>query len=320
MKRAILIILGAALMLCACGQGTGSQSGSAEQLTWQEQYDLGVRYLEDGNYEEAIIAFTAAIEIDPKRAETYVGRGDAYVEIAKVYMIDDDTAKAEDNYQSAEIDYLKALDLNQKQAVVYDKLADIYLALGDYESAIAILRKGYEATNDETLLQRIENINILPEDLPVGAIVVTMYDEKGMLIGHDAYSFDTHERMTSNIWYDQDNQIIFAERWIYRDDENITLMERREWDHERKSYENTAETISGCETAGWYWYSINDFLTDPTLKSENGCVSVDDWESNNMQPGSYGQYGYDSQSRVVSIDTFSAEGVLLGHCAVTYTN
>ena len=47
--------------------------------TWQEQYDLGVRYLEDGDYEEAIIAFTAAIEIDPKRAEAYVGRGNAYV-------------------------------------------------------------------------------------------------------------------------------------------------------------------------------------------------------------------------------------------------
>lgn len=40
---------------------------------------MGVRYLSEGNYEEAIIAFTAAIEIDPKRAEAYVGRGDAYV-------------------------------------------------------------------------------------------------------------------------------------------------------------------------------------------------------------------------------------------------
>ena len=43
--------------------------------TWQEQYDLGVRYLAEGNYEEAIIAFTAAIEIDPNRVEAYMGRG-----------------------------------------------------------------------------------------------------------------------------------------------------------------------------------------------------------------------------------------------------
>ena len=55
--------------LGACGQST---------LTWEEQYDLGVRYLSDGNYEEAIIAFTAAIDIDPKRVESYVSMAEAY--------------------------------------------------------------------------------------------------------------------------------------------------------------------------------------------------------------------------------------------------
>ena len=46
---------------------------------WQEQYDLGVRYLSEGRYEEAIIAFTAAIEIDPKQADAYVGAAKAYL-------------------------------------------------------------------------------------------------------------------------------------------------------------------------------------------------------------------------------------------------
>lgn len=55
--------------LGACWQST---------LTWEEQYDLGVRYLSDGNYEEAIIAFTAAIDIDPKRVESYVSMAEAY--------------------------------------------------------------------------------------------------------------------------------------------------------------------------------------------------------------------------------------------------
>ena len=47
-------------------------------LTWQDQYDLGVRYLSEGNYQEAILAFNAAIEIDPKRPEAYLGLADAY--------------------------------------------------------------------------------------------------------------------------------------------------------------------------------------------------------------------------------------------------
>ena len=61
----------AMLLLCACGKKSGTG--------WQEQYDLGVRYLSEGNYEEAVIAFTAAIEIDPKRPEAFLGRGSAYI-------------------------------------------------------------------------------------------------------------------------------------------------------------------------------------------------------------------------------------------------
>lgn len=63
----LLLILG----MSACGQSTEDQ--------WLEQYDLGVRYLLGGNYEEAIIAFTAAIEIDPMRTEAYSGLANAYL-------------------------------------------------------------------------------------------------------------------------------------------------------------------------------------------------------------------------------------------------
>ena len=70
MKKIVGICLIFCLLLCACGQ-------SAE-ATWQEQYDLGVRYLSEGNYQEAIIAFTAAIEIDPKRPDAYEGLADVY--------------------------------------------------------------------------------------------------------------------------------------------------------------------------------------------------------------------------------------------------
>lgn len=64
------LILTLMLGLVSCGRSVEAQ--------WQEQYDLGVRYLSDGNYEEAIIAFTAAIDIDPKRIESYVSMAEAY--------------------------------------------------------------------------------------------------------------------------------------------------------------------------------------------------------------------------------------------------
>ena len=72
MKRIYSLLLSACLIfgLCSCGQST--------KEAWQEQYDLGVRYLSEGNYEQAIIAFTAAIEIDPKRPEAYAKAAESY--------------------------------------------------------------------------------------------------------------------------------------------------------------------------------------------------------------------------------------------------
>ncbi len=74
MKRAISVMLSVILLLslCACGK-------KETAATWQEKYDLGVRYLSEGNYEEAIIAFTAAIEIDPRHQEAYISLADAYI-------------------------------------------------------------------------------------------------------------------------------------------------------------------------------------------------------------------------------------------------
>lgn len=69
---ALLIIL--ALILCACADGTASS-------TWQEQYDLGVRYLSEGNYREAVIVFTTAIQIDPRQADAYLLLADAYLAV-----------------------------------------------------------------------------------------------------------------------------------------------------------------------------------------------------------------------------------------------
>lgn len=113
-KRTITLIMAWALLLtlCACGQDASGQAGNAEQMTWQEQYDLGVRYLSEGNYEEAIIAFTAAIEIDPKQAPAYVGRGDTYVALAER---ETDNAAALELWELAIVDYERAFGLGDSQ-------------------------------------------------------------------------------------------------------------------------------------------------------------------------------------------------------------
>lgn len=58
----VVICMYLLLVLAAC----------QKQSAWQEQYDLGMRYLSESNYEEAILAFTVAIEINPKQVDSYI--------------------------------------------------------------------------------------------------------------------------------------------------------------------------------------------------------------------------------------------------------
>lgn len=73
MRKACRLLLSMIIFLSAVG------CSSRSEMTWQEQYDLGIRYLSEGNYEEAIIAFTAAIEIDPAQVGSHLGLADAHI-------------------------------------------------------------------------------------------------------------------------------------------------------------------------------------------------------------------------------------------------
>ena len=48
-------------------------------MSWQDNYDLGIRLLAEGNYEEAILAFQAAIQIDPRQSQAYYQLANAYI-------------------------------------------------------------------------------------------------------------------------------------------------------------------------------------------------------------------------------------------------
>lgn len=52
-------------------------SGRKSEL--QKQLDLGERYLSEMNYEEAVVAFERAIELEPKSVDAYIGLADAYL-------------------------------------------------------------------------------------------------------------------------------------------------------------------------------------------------------------------------------------------------
>ena len=139
MKRAFGILLLAVFFCASCGK---------DMATWQEKYDLGIKYLEESNYEEAVLAFSEAIKIDSKQPKVFIGRGDAYVMI-------------EDDYKKAIADYEQALELDELCIEAYISLSDIYLCKEDTEKAKAVLKEGYKITKNDRLSKREEEITEL---------------------------------------------------------------------------------------------------------------------------------------------------------------
>ena len=111
--------------------------------TWQEQYDLGMRYLTESNYEEAILAFTTAIEIDPNKPQAYIGRADAYSQRTDGVTVD--------NLQMAQSDYQQALLLDDSLEEAYIGLASVYEKQADWEQLAIILQSGIEKTGANSL-------------------------------------------------------------------------------------------------------------------------------------------------------------------------
>lgn len=145
MKKAKLLCLLLALLglLSACSAHSEAAAEEAAP-TWQSQYDLGVRYLSNGNYEEAILAFTAAIEIDPKNAEIYEQRGNAYWELARSAQ----GGEQAEAYRCAAEDYESAMQWGSETDALYHRAADSYYGAQDYEKAESYYEKLLEKDKD----------------------------------------------------------------------------------------------------------------------------------------------------------------------------
>lgn len=145
-RKVLLVALCFTILLTGCASDEG---------TWQEQYDLGVRYLAEGNYQEAILAFNAAIEVDPKNAQAYIGR-------AKAIVLSGET---EENLAAARADYQEAADLGDTSEEVWLGLADVYIREGDYDKALEILKEGLEKTGGNNAIAQ-KSRNLKAERLP----------------------------------------------------------------------------------------------------------------------------------------------------------
>lgn len=270
MKRIVggLIIL--LLVLCSCGKGT---------LTWQEQYDLGVKYLSDGNYEEAIIAFTAAIEIDPKRPEAYLGRGGAYM----------GRGSDEENLTAAFADYETALELDDTNAEAYLGLAEVYIAREQFDEAMDILRQGVEKTGDQRLSDRLAEL----EDGDIAdywgrTLKETHYDGDGAVTCWFEYEYNQQGQCVGITSYGPDGSRI---------------------QHIDQRYDAQGHMIYGCYSWG------NDGTMDGAAYTYN---SEGMWEKITFDSGESVTFAYDAEGRRIRRDGYDKDGTPTGYTISEY--
>ncbi len=117
-KRKFRVILAVIAIILAALLILGLSAGKyvLKERQWQGYYDLGSQYLSEANYEEAIVAFTNAIEIDDRKPEAYTGRGDAYTGSAGEAVEAQNFSEAADLYEKALDDYKTAVELGDSEA------------------------------------------------------------------------------------------------------------------------------------------------------------------------------------------------------------
>ena len=328
MKRLLFaaVILFTVTALCACGQKPMVEEQSVP--TWQEQYDLGVRYLSEGNYEEAIIAFTAAIEIDPKQAPAYVGRGDAYI----------GSGETEDNLEAAQADYEMAIELDETNVETYLSLADVHIRRGDYDKALDILRSGLErAGQSQEISEKIAEIESgtisdssgnqrritgydsdgalaywhdFTYDIEGRQSSVTAYNTAGAQIGHIDLTYDAMGRPINSYLRFFDTGEIFEVTCTYDVNGNVTS---ETWQKGTWSYEYNAKGLKVRQAYHYNdgyvvfdLYEIYEYGTDDRMTKSSAFGN-----DNTLQ--SYTLYEYDVAGKWDKTSNYNADGTLYGY-------
>lgn len=141
----VVLILGIAIFAVA-----KVYNSPARQL--EKQLNLGNRYLEEMDYEQAIVAFDKAIEIDPKNVDAYLGKADAYIRLGDSAMA---IETLETGYQA----------IGEDEAIA-NRLLDLYvemtedaIEMGSYEEGMKAYERIVElGGEEEELCKKLEEL------------------------------------------------------------------------------------------------------------------------------------------------------------------
>lgn len=145
-----------------------------QHLEVQKIVELGQKYLDQENYEEAKTIFDKALAINDKKIEAYEGKGDAYIGLKDFDRAEEQVKKAQeieknaynivqmanvfvntDRTDEAKVMVKEIKNIEKEKTKVVIRAAHVLIDTEDYESAIKMLDNKISNTTDENELIKL---------------------------------------------------------------------------------------------------------------------------------------------------------------------
>lgn len=148
MKRILSIILFVSMLsLAGCGERIPE---------WQEQYELGIQNLYQGDYQAAADAFNAAIEADGEISKVYIGSADAYIGLAGGDTMSNYLDSAEKALKNAQAHISEGEPVPANLAEMWYKLGMAYYEQ-ELDEATGVFEVGQNQKAVECMERAVEN-------------------------------------------------------------------------------------------------------------------------------------------------------------------
>lgn len=263
-----------------------------------EQLDLGQKYLEEQEYEQAIVAFNKVIEIDDKCVEAYIGLAETYIRMGeydkalkiaqKGYEITGDESLAE------YIDMLESGNVSRSDGKIMKRTA--------YDGNGGILFY-HEFTYDKQ--GRQASITHYNSEHVFVSTIDFLYDENGNLLV--SYHYDSLEGILVKRECAYKNGLLISVEWggefpggeIYEYDEKGRLIKLI------TEYETVGNGIDSYEL---YQYDENDHkIRLDRYTNNNELLYYQTWEYENDKIKKYSQY--DGNESLTWYEIFEEDGI-----------
>ena len=198
MKKIIPLILSLVMMLSFTACGTKAEA------TWQEHYDLGLKYVNEAKYDEAVLEFTKALEIDPKQAPVYIA-------LAEVYVRQENYTAAQETLDKAITEIGETDELNKVRDIAVQPQQDE--AITENEPVIVRSEKTEFVDGSKVVFEYDENDNMVKKTLynadgSIDCWWINECDENGNIVKQTTYNADGYINMWLINEYNENGNIL----------------------------------------------------------------------------------------------------------------